>query len=140
MTQDNVEFVRGLYTAAGAMSKDELLAALPAMVPQMCDPEIEWVEDPDRADGRTYRGHDGVVESFQNWLEQFERYEMDLKEVRDLGDRVFATAQEVGRGEVSGAEVVAEIHQVMTFRNGKLLRYEEFYDRSAALRAAGLGD
>jgi hypothetical protein len=24
----------------------------------ICDPEIEWIEDPQRADSRTYRGHE----------------------------------------------------------------------------------
>jgi hypothetical protein len=36
------------------MDKDAMLAALPEMIPQICDPEIEWVEDPQRADGRVY--------------------------------------------------------------------------------------
>jgi hypothetical protein len=65
---DNVDFVSSLY-AAGSMDKEQLLAALPDLIRQACDPEIEWVEDPERADGRTYWGHDGVLRSFQQWLE-----------------------------------------------------------------------
>ena len=41
---------------------------------QTSDPEIEWVEDPRRADGRVYRGHEGVRESWERWLENFDRY------------------------------------------------------------------
>src|SRR5436190_14934809 len=61
MSQENVEFVKGLYTAAETMDKEQLLAALPALIEQVCDPDIEWVEDPRRADGQTHRGHAGVL-------------------------------------------------------------------------------
>jgi hypothetical protein len=47
------------------MDKQVLLAALPELIAQVCDPGIEWVEDPQRADGRVYRGHEGVQQSFE---------------------------------------------------------------------------
>ena len=37
-----------------------------------------------------------------------------------------------------GAVVSSLIYAVLTVRNGKLLRYQEFYDERAAHRAAGL--
>ena len=36
---------------------------MPDVIPQMCDPDIEWAEDPRRAEKPMYRGHDGVRES-----------------------------------------------------------------------------
>jgi hypothetical protein len=51
-----------------------LLSVLPEVIAQTCDPEIEWHEDPQRADGRVYRGHDGVRESFERWLDQWDEY------------------------------------------------------------------
>jgi hypothetical protein len=60
--------VRERAMAAGAtMDKQALLAALPDLIAQTCDPEIEWVEDPQRADGRVYRGHEGLRESWERW-------------------------------------------------------------------------
>ena len=46
MSQENVEIVTGLYEGAEAMNKEQLLAALPELIRQMCDPEIEWVDTP----------------------------------------------------------------------------------------------
>ena len=138
MSQENVDFVRGILSGASDMDKDELLAALPQLVENGCDPEIEWIEDPSRADARTYRGHDGVIESFRQWLENFDEWGWELEEVRDCGDRVLATMREEGRGRASGATVSARNYIVMTFRDGKLLRYQEFYDHGMALEAAGL--
>jgi hypothetical protein len=55
MSQENVDLVAALDAAGAQMEQDELLAALPALIEQACDPEIEWVEDPRRVDGRIYR-------------------------------------------------------------------------------------
>jgi uncharacterized protein len=138
MSQENVEFVKGLYAATTGGDTQQILDALPELIRQTCDPEIEWVEDPQRADGRTYHGHEGVLESFKQWFEQFDEYEFELERVVDCGDRVVVTAREQGRGATSGAPVSARLYQVLTFRDGKVLRYQEFYDEQAALEAAGL--
>jgi ketosteroid isomerase-like protein len=141
MSQENVDFVQGLFSEAfHDVDKDELLAALPQLVENACDPEIEWIEDPGRADARTYRGHEGVIESWRLWLENFDEYGSELEEVRDCGDRVLVTLCEEGRGRASGATVSARNYIVMTFRDGKVLRYQEFYDQGMALEAAGLSE
>ncbi|MEA2455910.1 MAG: hypothetical protein QOI45_2172, partial [Thermoleophilaceae bacterium] len=64
MSEENVEFLRNLFAGPQGLDKQTLLAALPELIPQVCDPEIEWVEDPTRADGRVYRGHEGVLDSW----------------------------------------------------------------------------
>ena len=104
MSQENVDFVRGLFSAVPDMDKDEFLAALPQLVENACDPEIEWIEDPSRADARTYsraRGRDRVVAPMARELRRVGR---DLEEVRDCGDRVLATVREEGRGRSSGRD------------------------------------
>jgi ketosteroid isomerase-like protein len=137
MSQENVEFVKGFLTAGADADKQALLAALPEVIAQMCDPEIEWVEDPQRADSRVYRGHDGVRESFERWLDQWDEYGMEAERFIDYGDDVFVVAREEGRGATSGATVSARIYLVFTFREGKVLRDREFYDEAAALEAVG---
>jgi ketosteroid isomerase-like protein len=138
MSQENVEFLQGLWAGAAEMDKQALVDALPELIAQTCDPDIEWIEDPSRADARTYRGHDGVIESWRQWLENFDEWGYELEQVRDCGDRVLATVREEGRGRASGATVSARNYLVMTFRDSKILRYQEFYDQGMALEAAGL--
>jgi hypothetical protein len=72
MPSENFEFVRAFFSGSDAMEKEAILAALPVLIPQICDPEIEWIEDPQRADGGVYRGHDGVRQSFERWFELWE--------------------------------------------------------------------
>jgi ketosteroid isomerase-like protein len=138
MSQENVELVKGLFAAGSDMDKEAFLSVLPELIAQTCDPEIEWHEDPLRADARVYRGHDGVRKSFERWLDQWDEYGSEAERFIDCGDDVLAVAREHGRGARSGATVSGRIFIVVTFRNGKLLRYREFYDEAAALEAVGL--
>ena len=119
------------------MDKQTLLDALPELIAQTCDPEIEWVEDPRRADRRVYRGHEGVRESFERWLENFDEYGFELERIVDCGDKVLVVAREEGRGSLSGGIISQRNYAVYTFRDGKVARYEEFYEEQDALEAAG---
>jgi ketosteroid isomerase-like protein len=140
MSQENVEFLRNLFAGPESAGREALLAALPLLIPEVCDPEIEWVEDPTRADGQTYRGHQGVRDSFTRWLENFEQYRVEVEKITDLGDRALVQAVEHGRGSASAADVSARIFVVVTFRDGKILRYQEFYDEAKALEAVRLSE
>ena len=138
MSQENVEFLEGLFAGAAEMDKQALLDALPELIAQTCDPEIEWVEDPRRADRRVYRGHEGVRESWERWLENFDEWGGEVERMVDCGDKVLVYAREEGRGSLSGATISQQNYLVFTFREGKIARYEEFYEEQDALEAAGL--
>jgi ketosteroid isomerase-like protein len=138
MSKDNVEFVEALFAGAASADKQALLEALPELIAQTCDPEIEWVEDPQRADGHVHRGHAGVRASWERWLEGFDEYSFEIEQIFDCGDDVLVVGREEAKGAASGAPVSSPNYAVMTIRGGKLLRYREFYDERAARRAAGL--
>ena len=127
-----------MLAAGESMDRNALLAALPEILEQVCDPEIEWIEDPQRADGRVYLGHDGVRESWEQWFDQWEEYGFEVERIVDCGNAVLVVTREQGRGMTSGATVSARNFMVMTFRAGKILRYQEFSDEAEALEAAGL--
>lgn len=138
MSRENVELVRRMYRIGEAMSLDDLLAALPELIPKIADPGIEWVESPNRVDRRTYRGHEGVRQAIQHWLEDFDEYTYKAEEIIDCGDDVLVIAHEEGRGAGSGVTVSAESYQLFTIGDGKILRFRGFADRTSALEAAGL--
>jgi ketosteroid isomerase-like protein len=123
------------------MDKEALLAALPDLVPQLCDPGVEWVEDPSRADSRTYRGHAGVIKSWRQWLETFKEWGFEIERITDCADdNMFVETREHGTGALSEAPVGAANYAVITVRDGKIHRYREFYDEATALEAAGLSE
>src|SRR3954469_2399602 len=98
MSQENVEFVRGLFAAGSEMDKETLLSALPDLIAQACDPEIEWAEDPQRADGRVYRGHEGVRESWERWLENFDEWGFEVERISDHGTGGWSSQGSQGAG------------------------------------------
>jgi ketosteroid isomerase-like protein len=140
MSQENVEFVEGLVAGMAGADKATLLAALPELVAQTCDPDIEWVEDPQRADHRVHHGHQAVEQSWTRWLEQWEEYGIEAERFVDCGDDVLVVAREHARGMASGANVSARNYMVLTICNGKIIRYREFYDEQRALEAVGLAE
>ena len=82
---------------------------------------------------------DVVEASRRVWLEQWDEYGFEPERfVECAPDRVLVVAREQARGAQSGASVTARIYTLVTLRDGKILRYQEFYDEHAALEAAGL--
>jgi ketosteroid isomerase-like protein len=138
VSQENVEIAEGLLSAASTLNKQALLAALPELIAQVCTPDIEWVEDPERADGRVYRGRDAVQQSWERWLEQWDEWGFEAERFVDCGEDVLVVAREHARGAASGASVRARNFAVLTFRENKIARYREFYDEHLALKAVGL--
>jgi ketosteroid isomerase-like protein len=131
MSEENVAIVRGIFETASG-SKEAMLAALPEAIPGLCHPDVEFIETPERVDARTYRGHEGVRRAFERWLEQWDEYSAELRDVEDHGDQVFATVRESAEGIGSGAIVEKTLYMVFTFRDGKLARYVEAYDEATA--------
>ena len=133
MSQENVEFVRRWYEVA--TSKADLLAAMPRTM-AFCHPDVEWSAP---EDGTTYRGREGVRQRLKEWLNSFDDYRYEIDRIIDCGnDEVLVKASEVGRGAASGAEVRQANYELLTIRDGLIVRIREYYDESKALEAAGL--
>jgi ketosteroid isomerase-like protein len=132
VSEENVAVVRAIFEADAMASKDEILAALPEMIPVLFHADAEWVEAPERVDAKTHRGHDGIQESFERWLDGWEEYQVEPLRFEDHDDSVLVVARESGRGHGSGARTDAMVFSVITFRDGKISHYREFYDEASA--------
>jgi uncharacterized protein len=128
MTQDNVEVVRGLFSALEGNRFEELLG--------LFDPEVEW-----SVTEGTFHGIDGVVNSFIEWMEPWDEHSIEAEEFLESGDhRVLATIHLSGRGERSGMEIDQRFFHLYTVRDGRITSMVEYVDRGKALEAAGLPD
>jgi ketosteroid isomerase-like protein len=133
MSQENVEIAAGWY--APATSKAELLRAMPRTM-SFCHPEVEWTAP---EVGTTYQGREGVRQRLEEWLESFDDYRYEVQRIVDCGgDEVLVVATEVGRGAMSGAEVRSTNYELLTIRDGMIVRIREYYEETIALEAAGL--
>jgi ketosteroid isomerase-like protein len=129
MSQENLDIFRRNNEA---VSSGDIEAALVAL-----DPEAELIPRRAAVQG-IYRGHDGMRQFMAENADNFDRYQVRYQEVRDLGDRLIAFGTVHVRGKESGIEVTTPTAMVATFRDGKMVRAEDFSERSEALKAVGL--
>ena len=122
MSQENVEVVRRFLL----LEVDEALTYV--------DPDIVW----NPAEESATHGHDAVRASLVRWKSEWDDYELLPEEFEHMGDRVVAAVRLRGRGRGSGIEVDARFYEVYTLRQGKILRMDQFTQRSEALEAVGL--
>jgi len=114
-----------------------------ALAAQDPDVVIRWVPDPTgRVPGDLegeFHAHDGFRRAWSAWLGPFEDLRLEPDEVIDLGGNRLLVAMEA-RGHGTGSGIWAEERgfTLFTFRAGKVLRQELFFDRGQAEEAAGL--
>jgi ketosteroid isomerase-like protein len=125
VSEENVEVIRRLYAA---VEGGDLAAAL-----QLFHPDVEWSP----TEG-TFRGIEGVGQSFIEWMEPWDEHSVELEEAIGGGDTVLATVHLTARGAQSGMEIDQRFFQVHTVRDGKIARMKEYLDRAPAAEAAGL--
>jgi ketosteroid isomerase-like protein len=132
MSQENVEKVRAGYEA---FSRRDLDAALTHL-----DPEIEWHQSSAFPDARTFHGHEGVRQFFEQVFEIFDESDFVPEEIIDLGAQIVVVHRFVGRGQGSRIPVEVNEASLWTLREGKAVRQEAFATRAEALEAARLRD
>jgi ketosteroid isomerase-like protein len=100
-------------------------------------PQIEWVL-PAQQGFDSCVGPDQIIKFFEGLDETFDELRLDAQESVDGGERVATRLRYYGRGKGSGAEIETEMyHQVVTFRDGVIVRMEYVTSWPAALELAG---
>jgi len=135
VSEENVEIAARFYEPTS--SKAELLAAMPQTM-ALCHPGVTWTVP---EDGTTYVGREGVRQRLEDWLESFDEYRYEVQRIIDCGgDLALVEATEIGRGAMSGAEARSTNYELLTIRDGLIVRIREFYDEGDAFAAAGLSE
>lgn len=109
------------------------------------DPEFEYrIDDlgglvpPDMYG--VHRGHEAFLRVWEAAIEAMEDFTFEVEEVVDFDDRLLTVGRQTGHGASSGISVSAPLFQVLTLRQGLVIRQVDFTDRSKALEAAGLAE
>jgi ketosteroid isomerase-like protein len=66
--------------------------------------------------------------------------DVQIAEFRDVGERIVVIGHVRGRGRKSGIEMDSPYAGVAEFKNGKIVRYRDYFDRKEALDAAELSE
>ena len=133
MSQENVEVIRGLIEAWNSGNREGWLAPT--------HPDIEWssaiLRHVEGADAAVYRGRAEIGKFWDEWHELW-TLEIEVSEIRDLGDTVLVLALLRTQGKSSGAEVERSIGYVFQFEDGAVRRATAYMTPEEALEAVGL--
>jgi ketosteroid isomerase-like protein len=132
MSQENVELVREGFARWNAGDHDFFFNA--------AAPDIELLSRFGSLTGEPYRGHRGVREWIADIQQSFERFELWLDEVRDLGDAVLAIGGINLRARGSGLDLKEPMGWVVEFREGRVVRMQFYAQPAQALEAVGLSE
>jgi ketosteroid isomerase-like protein len=107
------------------------------------DVEFEMVGGGGRGIGAAGKWR-GVTEMWSGVAEYFRAYtnmHNELERIIDLGgDQVLALSRQIAEGKSSGIPVHHEVAELFTLRDGKIVQFRAYYDRSEAFEAAGLSE
>jgi ketosteroid isomerase-like protein len=136
MSQENVEIVRSLFEAsnrsdvrAGAKLMDEGV---------VFDARGMELENEDFA--RVYFGPEGVRDFWRAWLPAWIDMQVEIRWIREVGDRVIVWLHQRQIGRVSEIPVEFYVAWDFLFRDGKIVRMAFFRDERKALEAVGLSE
>ena len=132
MSEANIEVVRKILDAWNRSDFDAAWT--------FCDPGLVIDRSRSRLAPMVYRGIDEVARSWSDWRATWATTHWEIEEFVDAGDDVVVLGRFHGSGVKSGAPVDATFAQLMTVRDGKLVRGVLFQTRSEALKAAGLSE
>lgn len=129
MSQENVDRVR-----RGVANVDAFWA--------MLDEYVVWDLrgfESQRADlDEVYIGRDAVIEASRHYFGTWDEYRLDAEELIDAGSSVVVVVHEQGLGKGGGVPIERRFAQMWTFRHGRIIRWDLFPDKKAAIEAAGL--
>ena len=128
MSQENVELVRELQRD---WNRGET-----AVRADVFHPDVEFLPLRSATEGG-YRGISGVEAFVKDTVDVFDKFELHY-EFTDLEERVLAWGSIHVRARGSGIETSIETGGLYEFRDGKIVRWEDFGSKDKALEAAGL--
>src|SRR5436190_5707077 len=133
MSEENVQIFRRGTDALERGTLDD------ALIEEIIDPDV--IFEPLRAPvSGGYRGHEGMRQFIADTAESFDVFRFDRPDIRDLGDRVLAIGTLHIRARQSGIEMDVPTAGIATYRDGRLIHWKDYGDKSQALEAAGLSE
>jgi SnoaL-like protein len=145
MSRQNVELVQAIMPLEVDLTEivksDDPVAAFTGM-PGAILPDLDVIFAPSSVGGPglAYRGFEGLIEGWRDWLTPWESYLIAVEDFVDAGDMVVVPVRVVARTERDGVEVKNRSAAVCTVRDGKLVGLRFYLEQSEAFKYVGLTD
>jgi ketosteroid isomerase-like protein len=124
------QLVEQFYDALGRGDIENVL--------DLCDPNVEVYKSPDVVAVIPPRGRDEVGRYLESWLETWDAYRPEPKELRESDDQVVSFIHLRARGKGSRFDMEEDVADVFRIESGKITSIRLYLERGQALEAAGL--
>ena len=131
MSEENVEIVHQVLQAWNRRDFDEAVRRAAE------DVELHFIGGFADLIGEEFDGHEGLLRFWRDILGTLGG-QVAVESSLDAGERVAVISTVEGAGAESGAPVTLRFGQVWSFRDGKVIRVDFYYEPSEALEALGL--
>jgi ketosteroid isomerase-like protein len=132
MSEKNVEVVRRAVETFNERGFESVGTS------ELITDDFEFHEPPEQPAPRVARGREEVRKLAGEFDEAWEQHQSEPQEIRSVdADRVLLFTTERFRGR-DGIELEAPFAAIFTLRNGKIQRWQAFWNQQTALEAAGL--
>jgi ketosteroid isomerase-like protein len=128
MSKENIELVRRLVEAFDNGDRDRIADALAP----------DGVIVSKFAGSSLIQGPDGARASFRGADEEWQGFDLETTEIRDLGDKVLVLGRIAGERKHGAGRSEAQAGWLVTLEDGKIRRIDEYLGWDAARAAAGL--
>jgi ketosteroid isomerase-like protein len=129
MSEENVEL---FHRSVDAINRRDLEAFMALM-----DQDVQAVSRIANVEGGLH-GHEGIRKWWDNWLDAFPDYQLEVVDIRDHGDVLIATFSAVGHGATSRLPFEDNGWIVGRWRDGRCTWWQICRSEAEALGAAGL--
>jgi ketosteroid isomerase-like protein len=136
MSQENVEIARTLF---GEWERGNFWAHT-----ELYAPDVEWHwsrhDRAPRVDQPSYRGLADISDAMKEWLSEWGRFRLVPEEFIDAGDHVVVLSRIHAELKGDRGEIHDDQADVLTLRDGRIVRLETFDGRADALAAIGMAE
>jgi len=133
MSQENVEFVHRMVNRFNEQG-------IEAVGSEFLAESVEFREPPEQPGAQVARGREETVRFFARFDDAWQSHRSEPEEIRALdAERVLLLSVERFRGR-DGIEVAHPAGSIFTLQEGKVCRWQAFWNRESALEAGGLAE
>jgi uncharacterized protein len=125
--QSNHELVRRAYDAFSRGDFEAFAALL--------DPDVQFESLMLEIEAGSYRGLEGAREYFESVRDVFPDWSVEIRDLRDFGDRMVIESHSLATGQGSGVRTEQRFWQAAAVRDGRIVWWKFFRSEDEALQA-----
>jgi ketosteroid isomerase-like protein len=141
MSEENLDVARraiGFFVGLGGeMESDRISDRLPDhALEEFLDPEVELIPIAQGIlSGNSYKGYEGMRRFWADFFSAWDEFQAEPQEFRGAGDQVVVIMRVRARMHELAVDEVWS--QLLTFRQGRVVRFQTFSSSDGAFEAAG---